>query len=63
MGRADVTQTDRRLADNTQAPSCMVRFECPECGGQVVLDAYRGVPRHEPCGRVPMVAKTVVVGG
>lgn len=27
-----------------RAPQCMVRFKCPQCGGESTLDAYLGVP-------------------
>lgn len=49
-GNADVADdahhSVRRFQDNTLAPRCWVRFRCPECEGEIVLDAYDGAPRH-----------------
>lgn len=36
--------------------SCMVRFVCPKCRGDKVMDAYAGPPWHSTCAAwmVPM---------
>lgn len=42
-----------------RAPACMVRFKCPKCGGESVLDAYLGVP-HCPDDRADLEPISVV---
>lgn len=36
----------RVLYDGTPAPVLRVRYECVDCRGQEILDAYNGPPRH-----------------
>jgi hypothetical protein len=42
-----------------KAPQCMVRFRCPDCGGESILDAYMGVP-HCPIDRKDLEPISVV---
>jgi hypothetical protein len=40
---------------------CMVRFKCPVCKGESVLNAYFGQPFHHGlCGGAPMEAMNLV---
>lgn len=42
-----------------KAPKCMVRFICPVCGGESILNAYMGVPTC-PIDDVSLEPLTVV---
>lgn len=40
---------------------CLVRFKCKKCGGEEILNAYKGEPRHEGgCGGAVMVPISLV---
>jgi hypothetical protein len=41
---------------------CMVRFECPTCKGEAILNAYRGQPfHHGVCDGAAMVPVSLVL--
>jgi hypothetical protein len=40
---------------------CMVRFRCPKCKGEAILNAYRGQPfHHGHCDGTAMEPLTIV---
>lgn len=41
---------------------CMIRFQCPECKGEAILNAYRGQPFHHGlCGGAAMMPVSLVL--